>query len=269
MKLYKIGEISKLYNISTDILRYYEKEGLLKPQEIRENGYRYYSAKQIWKLNTIRGLRNLGVSLREIKKYIEERSMEKSLELIDFQLGVIEEKLCELLELKKQLNSKKKYLNEVGKNNIYEKIIEVILLERRCYKRYSDIATGWEIDLELKKLTNRTDSDEGEHFARSRGGAILGIDEYKSGEYTKYKGTFLIDDSGEDRLKKGRYISLIFKGSYEGMNIHYENIKKYMGKNNLEIDGEILEIYKIDIHETDEEDEFVTEIQMPIKNILD
>jgi DNA-binding transcriptional MerR regulator len=266
MKLYKIGKISKLYNISTDLLRYYEKEGLIKPQEIKENGYRYYSARQIWKLNTIRGLRNLGVSLGEIKIYIEERSTKKSLELVEFQLGVIDEKLYELLKLKKQLNSKKIYLHKVLENKKYGKITEIILPERRCYKKYHDIDTDWEIDLELKKLTNSIDSDEGEYFAGSRGGAILEVDDYNKKEYNLYKGTFLMDSSGESRLKEGRYISLTFKGSYKGKDIHYKNIKKYMDKNDLEIDGEILEIYKIDIHETDNEDEFITEIQMKIKD---
>ena len=37
-KLYKIGDISKLYNISNDILRYYEKIGLLIPDVRGENG---------------------------------------------------------------------------------------------------------------------------------------------------------------------------------------------------------------------------------------
>ena len=265
MKLYKIGTISKLYNISTDLLRYYEKEGLIKPQEIKENNYRYYSAKQIWKLSTIRGLRNLGVSLGEIKKYIEKRSTKKSLELVDFQLGVIHEKLDELLELKKQLSSKKIYLQKILEDNKYNEITEIILPERRCYKKYNDIATDWEIDLELKKLTNTIDSEEGEYFAGTRGGAILRVDDYNNNKYNLYKGTFLMDSSGESLLKKGRYISLTFRGGYKEKNIYYENIKKYIEDNNLEIDEEILEIYKIDIHETDNEDEFVTEIQIKIK----
>ena len=60
-KYYRIGEISRLYKISTDILRYYDKIGLMSPDFIGENGYRYYSKKQIWKLNNIRNLRNIGV----------------------------------------------------------------------------------------------------------------------------------------------------------------------------------------------------------------
>lgn len=36
---YKIGEIASLYNISTDILRYYEELGILVPRRA-PNGYR-------------------------------------------------------------------------------------------------------------------------------------------------------------------------------------------------------------------------------------
>lgn len=39
---YKIGEISSLYNIGADSLRYYEQLGILKPQR-DSNGYRMYS----------------------------------------------------------------------------------------------------------------------------------------------------------------------------------------------------------------------------------
>lgn len=41
-KYYKIGEISKLYSISPDSLRYYEDLGILKPKR-DVNGYRMYS----------------------------------------------------------------------------------------------------------------------------------------------------------------------------------------------------------------------------------
>lgn len=85
-KLYKIGDISKLYNISNDILRYYEKIGLLTPDVRGENGYRYYSEKQLWKLNNIRSLRGLGVGLKDITNFLQTRSIKKTEEMIEFQL---------------------------------------------------------------------------------------------------------------------------------------------------------------------------------------
>ena len=107
-KFYKIGEISKLYNISSDILRYYEKIGLITPDMRGENGYRYYSQKQIWKLNNIRNLRNLGVSLDMITNFLNDRSMEKTKTVINFQLTKINEQLKKLHYLKEELKKKRK-----------------------------------------------------------------------------------------------------------------------------------------------------------------
>lgn len=63
-----IGELSKLTGISITALRYYDREQILVP-EIRneENGYRYYSVKQLEKAQTIRDLKALDLSLEEIK----------------------------------------------------------------------------------------------------------------------------------------------------------------------------------------------------------
>ena len=52
-KHFKIGEISKLYNIGVDSIRYYEEIGLIKPER-SNSGYRYYSIHDIWRLNVIR-----------------------------------------------------------------------------------------------------------------------------------------------------------------------------------------------------------------------
>lgn len=39
----KIGEVNKIYGVSLDTLRYYDKIGLLKPIVDPNNSYRYYS----------------------------------------------------------------------------------------------------------------------------------------------------------------------------------------------------------------------------------
>jgi len=265
MKYYKIGEISKLYKISTDILRYYEKIGLLCPEKKEENGYRYYSASQIWKLGTIRALRNLDVGLDEIRKYLGERSIQKSSEMIDFQLKVIDKKLDELDELKNQLLYKKEYFKVLENNINYGEIEEVTFPSRRGFKRYKGVVTDWEIDLELKKLKYNANSSEGENFAQSKVGAIIKKKNFEEEKYLHYGGTFLLDRSGEEIIEEGRYLRLTFKGGYNMSPQWYKEIKKYMKRKGLAIAGEVLEIYKIDIYETDTEEEFITEIQVPVK----
>lgn len=44
---FSIGEVSKLFNVKTSALRYYDEIGLLKPEyKDRKNNYRYYSTQQ-------------------------------------------------------------------------------------------------------------------------------------------------------------------------------------------------------------------------------
>ena len=67
MKL-KIGEFSKMMQVTVKTLRHYEQKGLLLPDEVDEwTGYRYYSLEQMQKLQSIRDLQRLSFSLDEIK----------------------------------------------------------------------------------------------------------------------------------------------------------------------------------------------------------
>ena len=68
-QFFKINEISKLYNIGPDSLRYYEKLGLLAPKR-GKNNYRLYTLDDLWRLNIIRDLRRLGFPMEKIREYL-------------------------------------------------------------------------------------------------------------------------------------------------------------------------------------------------------
>jgi DNA-binding transcriptional MerR regulator len=63
----RIGDFSRLTQVSVRMLRHYDEMGLLKPAHIdHETGYRYYSASQIPRLMRILAFQDLGFSLRQI-----------------------------------------------------------------------------------------------------------------------------------------------------------------------------------------------------------
>ncbi|SDC14023.1 DNA-binding transcriptional regulator, MerR family [Paenibacillus sp. UNCCL117] len=67
-----IGEFSKICEVSTKTLRYYDEIGLIHPEEINpENGYRYYSIRQLKKMLLINRLKSYYFSLEEIKAVLE------------------------------------------------------------------------------------------------------------------------------------------------------------------------------------------------------
>ena len=67
-KLFRIGDVAKMFHISTGTLRHYERIGIVVPEFIEENtSYLYYGIRQFEVLNTIRYLRVLDMPLQQTK----------------------------------------------------------------------------------------------------------------------------------------------------------------------------------------------------------
>jgi DNA-binding transcriptional MerR regulator len=65
--MFRIGEFAQIAQVSSRQLRFYDQLGLLQPAHIEEaNGYRYYSIRQLPRLNSILALKDLGLSLEQI-----------------------------------------------------------------------------------------------------------------------------------------------------------------------------------------------------------
>ena len=94
---YKIHEISKLYGIGVDSLRYYERLGVIRPGR-DVNGYRLYSLKDMYKLNIIRDLRSLGFSMKQIKEYLDGQNVAKTRELLMQEQTLIRQQQEELAQ---------------------------------------------------------------------------------------------------------------------------------------------------------------------------
>lgn len=58
-----VGELAKLYGLSSQTLHYYEEKGMLNPSRSVTNGYRYYEASDISRLGSIKKYRNAEFSL--------------------------------------------------------------------------------------------------------------------------------------------------------------------------------------------------------------
>ncbi len=79
-------KFSKITEIPVSTLRYYSTENLVTPAfKDKNNNYNYYSLEQIFNLKLINYIRNMGISLEQIKEYIfnkEEDNFEKILKEI-------------------------------------------------------------------------------------------------------------------------------------------------------------------------------------------
>jgi MerR family Zn(II)-responsive transcriptional regulator of zntA len=73
-----IGKLAKANNLSSEALRYYEREGLLAPEAVSESGYRLYSPEAIRRLRFIRHAKECGFTLGEIRQLLELRRTESA-----------------------------------------------------------------------------------------------------------------------------------------------------------------------------------------------
>lgn len=143
--MYKIGEFSKLTQISTKALRYYDKEDILVPSyRDSSNGYRYYNKEDYKKALLILNLRNLEFSISEIKDIL---SICKNNEDISY---IFEEKSNmirnQINELEMTLNKLKNYKiieiheEKIGDYEIKFKTMPSITVASLRFKgKYSDV----------------------------------------------------------------------------------------------------------------------------------
>lgn len=105
MKLFQIGEVAKMFQISVGTLRHYEQVGLLSPEYTDfQTGYRYYSIRQFEVLNTIRYLRVLDMPLNQIADFLHNRDIQVIEDKLQKQKELIRKKQQELKAVEQKIN---------------------------------------------------------------------------------------------------------------------------------------------------------------------
>ena len=261
-QFYKIGEISKLYKIGPDSLRYYEKLGLLTPKR-GENDYRLYTLNDLWRLNVIRDLRKLDFPMEKIQEYIENRTVETTKELLSEELNAIESQLQELEELKKNVTDRLHTLEEAVQQP--PGVIQVKRYpERKCLIILHPYHTGEEMDMLIKQLLNK-DKNNLYIIGNNRIGSLLPLEEAEKGNYENYDGVFIVDSNGKSTFDAGSYLSVCYHGDSAQHETYYPKLKAYAREHSLTFDGPIMEILWVDIHQSANMAEHITELQVKVK----
>lgn len=258
---YKIGEISKIYGIGRDSLMYYEDIGILKPFRDK-NGYRMYKLSDIWRLNLIKELRSLNFPMKKIKEYLDDRNIESTKEII-----LIDEKIEELLSYKQNIMKRLDTINDELRNLKLYEIDLVYINKRKDLELNANITKDEEFDFLIQKL-QKDYENRFTILGNNNIGSSFCLDKIKQGIYNEFKSVFCFLEDEEEIyniiFNEGYYLTLTYKGKYKN-NKHYINkMFKYIEEKGYKIISDPIEIYKIDIHETEDINEFITEIQIPV-----
>ncbi|WP_297130565.1 MerR family transcriptional regulator [Terrisporobacter sp.] len=266
-RYYKIGELVNLYNVGRDSIKYYEDLKILNPSRDK-NGYRIYDINDICKLNLIRELRNLNIPMKEIKIYLEDRNIESTKNMLEKEISIIHEKIDYLEKQKNNLKNRLRVINNgINERNFGE--VEIIHLnKRKAFKVHGNVNNNENIDFLIQEM-RKVLENRFYILGNDKIGSIFDKVSLEKGIVNKYKHViaFLDDDSLDYNtvIPEGEYLTCTYRGSYENNKIYLSKLYDYAETNNLKIVGEPMEIYKVDISETSEEDEFITQLQVLVE----
>ena len=102
---YLIGDVAKYLSLSRDTLRYYDKLGIVSPKKDEGNGNRYYNMDDIITLSYVMILKDVGISLDDIKEMIYNYSLKDMRLGILNQEKVIDKKIEELMNIKTKIRN--------------------------------------------------------------------------------------------------------------------------------------------------------------------
>jgi DNA-binding transcriptional MerR regulator len=143
--LFRIGEFSQIARVSARLLRYYDSIGLLRPQRIDpDTGYRYYSAGQLQQLNRILALKELGLSLDQVARMLDERVSAAEIRgMLALKKAELEQSLAEEAARLRHIESRLVQIEEQGSLGDYDVVLKSasalpILSTRAVYPNFDD-----------------------------------------------------------------------------------------------------------------------------------
>lgn len=104
--LYSIGEFAKLCGVKKDTLFHYDEIGILKPEFIDpDNGYRYFSRRQLFTFDIIVCLKECKTPLKEIRSYLENQDAGYFLEILQKKEEELRKEQDKIVKMRKILQN--------------------------------------------------------------------------------------------------------------------------------------------------------------------
>ena len=263
--MFRIGEFSKMSKTTVKALRYYDEAGLLKPEETDKfTGYRMYTTDQLVTLHKIQQYRQIGLSVNEVAAIISGADYRAILRKRKAELmAELEDGNIRLSRIEFILNGGMTMTYSAAIKEIPECIVYSKKLTIPNYDAYFDVipAIGEEVAAQYPALK-------------------CAVPEYcfvvyLDGEYreTDINIEFceavdkIYPDFGEIKFKAMppvTVVSVMHKGAYAGLSEAYAFTYKWIEKNGYAIAGNARENYIDGIWNKESENDWLTEIQMPI-----
>ncbi len=268
----KIGDFSKLSRISIRMLRHYEEIGLLTPAAIDPfTGYRYYSTAQLPVVNRITALKEMGFSLARIGEVLRCHADRQVLaQCLSGQRQALQNQAAAVERRLQLVESALKRLEKGDQMMKYDVLLKefpsrYVASVRQVIPSYYEEGRLWHILMQETAPLGLQDGDP--CYAM----AIFHDSEFKERDVDvevqkTVRGSYA--DTEQVVFKTEPAVlaaSATFKGSYDQINEVNEAVAQWVQDNGYEFDGLMFDIYHVSPHETDNPEEYITEVCYPVR----
>ena len=264
----KIGDFSKLSRISIRMLRHYDEMGLLKPAETDNfTGYRYYREDQLFLAARITALKDMGFALADIVRILEiyedkeqfERFLIARQKELAEQAKETEYKLMLLDTARRRLRKEQTMSFDVTVKTIPERYAATV---QTVIPHYEDEGMAWGLMGECREPLIPDDP-------------CYAIAQFLDDEYKEENVNVLVSMAVKGKYTDTEHVkfqplpavkvaSCIVKGSYDQMGEAMATVASWIRDNGYEMKGPMFSIYHVGPAQTQDPEEFVTEVCFPI-----
>ncbi|MCL1697230.1 MerR family transcriptional regulator [Lysinibacillus sp. BPa_S21] len=268
VKYFTTGEFAKICKVNKQTLIYYDQIGLLSPIMKDNKDYRYYSIAQYEFFSVIELLKAVGMSLKDIQKYMAEKSPENFLDLMYQQKEIVARKRREL-EMIESIIDVKIDLTKAALNLDFDSITIEHLPEATLYLSKN-------IEDSTEEQFTHAVSDFIDELDRSQldtGYPIGGMtrrEQVLAGNYDNYSYLYIEQPHPQEghpyfRAIEGDFIVGYHIGTSATLGESYERLFKVMREKGFELGQYVYEEYIYDAVIKNREEDYVTKIMIEIK----
>jgi len=243
---YSIGEISRLFGMSIQTLRHYDRIGLLRPAYVNhENNYRYYSHEQFLQIKLIKYLKTLGFSLAQIRDIVnQDLSSEVIIELLREQEEAVNNRIDQLVALRQDMRAFEERLAGLAERTFGEAFLDSkperkVIAYDYINKPNANLAVG------MRKIL--ADIEREHSVLKYEPGMLVSYTEFAASGRVEFKKIIVELDDELDyphhnilRLPAGPHATIIYEGATEEGQKYYGKIVEFISDHGLSPKGDFI-----------------------------
>ncbi|MCR8845941.1 MerR family transcriptional regulator [Paenibacillus sp. SC116] len=266
-----IGEMARMHRIPESTLRYYDEKGIFHPSIVDpKTQYRYYTVDQFFMLDTIKFLRHLGISLKQIKQYVDERSPAKTLDILTQQKRLLEQKQQEIALTIAKMDHNIRVMTQAMTGTSHTVEFKRIPKRMITSVTITPDATDEMMEYYIYSLQNNAHLHDVSLFVGAIG-VTVSKEGLLKGNYRAYNSVFInVNDMSpliENRhvIEEGVFACSYHQGPYDQTKETYDLLLQAIEAQNYEVMGDSIEQGLIDLSMTNNPNDYISEIQIPVR----